>query len=46
MSYQFFTPTRVLFGVGTLDNFINKRCRGKKALLIISNENQQLKMDI
>lgn len=37
MSYQFFTPTRVLFGVGTLGQFHQQTMPGKKALLIISN---------
>ena len=37
MSYQFFTPTRVLFGVGTLGQLHQQTMPGKKALLIISN---------
>lgn len=37
MSYQFFTPTRVLFGVGTLGQLHEQTMPGKKALLIISN---------
>ncbi|WP_235069875.1 iron-containing alcohol dehydrogenase [Turicibacter sp. TJ11] len=37
MGYQFFTPTRVLFGVGTLGQLHEQTMPGKKALLIISN---------
>ena len=37
MSYQFFTPTRVLFGAGTLGQLHEQTMPGKKALLIISN---------
>lgn len=37
MSYQFFTPTRVLFGGGTLGQLHQQTMPGKKALLIISN---------
>ena len=37
MSYQFFTLTRVLFGVGTLGQLHQQTMPGKKALLIISN---------
>ena len=43
MSYQFFTPTRVLFGVGTLGQLHQQTMPGKKALLIISNGKSAIK---
>lgn len=37
MSYQFFNPTRVLFGAGQLNNLHEQAMPGKKAMVVISN---------
>lgn len=37
MNFNFFNPTRILFGVGQLDNLHRQHLPGKKALLLISN---------
>ena len=37
MSYQFFDPTRVLFGAGQLNQLHTQAMPGKKAMLVISN---------
>lgn len=37
MSYQFFNPTRVLFGAGQLNNLHEQEMPGKKAMVVISN---------
>lgn len=37
MSYQFFDPTRVLFGAGQLNNLHAQAMPGKKAMVVISN---------
>lgn len=36
-SYNFYAPTRVIFGAGALDKFHEQKMPGKKALLVISN---------
>ena len=37
MSYQFYAPTRVLFGAGSLGKLHEQKLPGKKALLVVSN---------
>lgn len=37
MAYQFFNPTRVLFGTGQLNNLHAQTMPGKKAMVVISN---------
>lgn len=37
MSFHMYTPTRVLFGAGQLDNLHSQQMPGKKAMLVISN---------
>ncbi len=37
MSYNFFNPTRVLFGAGELNNLHKQTMPGKKAMVVISN---------
>ncbi|MDD6210200.1 MAG: iron-containing alcohol dehydrogenase [Bacteroidales bacterium] len=37
MNFNFFNPTRILFGVGQLDNLHRQHLPGKKALLLVSN---------
>lgn len=37
MRFQAFTPTKVLFGVGELNNLHGEKLPGKRALLVISN---------
>lgn len=37
MNFNFFNPTRILFGTGQLDNLYKQQIPGKKALLLISN---------
>lgn len=37
MSYNFFNPTRVLFGAGKLNNLHKQAMPGKKAMVVISN---------
>lgn len=37
MAYQFFNPTRVLFGAGQLNNLHAQTMPGKKAMVVISN---------
>ena len=37
MSYQFFVPTRVLFGPGQLNHLHDQAMPGKKAMVVISN---------
>ena len=37
MNFNFFNPTRILFGVGQLNNLHKQQLPGKKALLLISN---------
>lgn len=37
MSYEFFNPTRVLFGKGKLAKFHEQKMPGQKAMLVISN---------
>lgn len=37
MSYDQFTPTRIMFGAGQLNNLHKQAMPGKKALIIISN---------
>lgn len=37
MSYEFFVPTRVLFGCGQLNHLHEQTMPGKKAMLVISN---------
>ena len=37
MNYQFYIPTRTLFGAGTLKELHNQTMPGSKALLVISN---------
>lgn len=37
MSYQFYVPTRTLFGVGMLNELHNQTMPGKKAMVVISN---------
>lgn len=37
MSYNFFVPTRVLFGAGQLNNLHKQTMPGKKAMVVISN---------
>lgn len=37
MGFQFFVPTKALFGAGKLDELHAQALPGKKALLIISN---------
>lgn len=37
MSYNFFNPTRVLFGAGELNNLHKQAMLGKKAMVVISN---------
>lgn len=37
MSYNFFNPTRVLFGAGELNNLHKQAMPGKKAMVVISN---------
>ncbi|MBC2579131.1 iron-containing alcohol dehydrogenase [Clostridium sp. DJ247] len=37
MSFQMYVPTRILFGVGQLNNLSTQKMPGKKALLVISN---------
>lgn len=39
MSYNFFNPTRVLFGAGQLNNLHEQEMPGKKAMVVISNGN-------
>lgn len=33
--FQFFMPTKVLFGAGQLNNLHNEKLPGKKALIVI-----------
>lgn len=42
-SYNFFAPTRVLFGEGQLGNLHTLKMPGKKALLVISNGKSTIK---
>ena len=37
MSYNFFDPTRVLFGAGQLNHLHEQAMPGKKAMVVISN---------
>ena len=37
MSYEFYNPTRVLFGAGQLNRLHEQKMPGKKAMLVISN---------
>lgn len=37
MNFNFFNPTRILFGAGQLNNLHEQIMPGKKALLLISN---------
>lgn len=37
MSYNFFCPTRVLFGAGQLNSLHDQKMPGKKAMVVISN---------
>lgn len=37
MSFQFFVPTRILFGAGQLKELQNQTLPGKKAMVVISN---------
>ena len=37
MQYNFFDPTRVLFGAGQLNELHNQNMPGKKAMVVISN---------
>ena len=37
MSYQFYVPTRTLFGAGMLNELHNQAMPGKKAMVVISN---------
>lgn len=37
MNFTLFTPTKLLFGCGKLNEFGNQTMPGKKALLLISN---------
>ena len=37
MSYQFYVPTRTLFGVGMLNELHNQAMPGKKAMVVISS---------
>lgn len=37
MSFQFYLPTRILFGKGSLDKLSKQKMPGKKALIVISN---------
>ena len=37
MSYQFYVPTRTLFGIGILNELHNQNMPGKKAMVVISN---------
>lgn len=37
MSYQFYVPTRTLFGAGMLNELHNQIMPGKKAIIVISN---------
>lgn len=37
MSYQFYVPTRTLFGIGMLSELHNQTMPGKKAMVVISN---------
>lgn len=37
MSYQFFIPTRTLFGAGKLNELHTQTMPGKKAMVVISN---------
>ena len=37
MSYEFYNPTRVLFGAGQLNHLHEQKMLGKKAMLVISN---------
>ena len=37
MSYEFYNPTRVLFGAGQLNHLHEQKMPGKKAMLVISN---------
>ena len=37
MSFEFYLPTRILFGAGELNNLHKQNLGGKKALLVISN---------
>lgn len=42
-NYNFFCPTRVLFGQGSLNEFHKQPMPGKKALLVISNGQSMIK---
>ena len=37
MSYQFYVPTRTLFGAGKLNELHTQSMPGKKAMVVISN---------
>ena len=37
MNFDLFTPTKLLFGCGKLDELSKQKLPGKKALLLISN---------
>lgn len=37
MTYNFFNPTRVLFGAGQLENLHTQEMPGRKAMVVISN---------
>lgn len=37
MSYQFFVPTRTVFGAGKLNELHTQKMPGKKAMVVISN---------
>ena len=37
MNYNFFVPTRVLFGAGQLSHLHEQAMPGKKAMVVISN---------
>lgn len=37
MSYEFYVPTRTMFGAGVLNNLHTKAMPGKKAMVVISN---------
>lgn len=37
MSYQFYVPTRTLFGIGKLNELHAQEMPGKKAMVVISN---------
>ena len=38
MAYQFYVPTRTMFGCGVLNDLHTQKMPGKKAMVVISNE--------